>query len=72
MADPLDMVAMDDIAIITNRRIEPRVATVGAINSVLDRYFGTEEVITVAEQYTKERELQQQVAEEARSRRKWS
>jgi type IV pilus assembly protein PilB len=65
MADPLDMVAMDDIAIITNRRIEPRVATVGAINSVLDRYFGTEEVMTVAEQYTKERELQQQVAEEA-------
>jgi type IV pilus assembly protein PilB len=34
MADPLDMVAMDDIAIITNRRIEPRVATAAAINSV--------------------------------------
>lgn len=55
MADPLDMVAQDDIAIITNRRIEPRVATVGAINSVLDRYFGNEEAMTAAEQYTRAR-----------------
>jgi type IV pilus assembly protein PilB len=65
MADPLDMVAQDDIAIITNRRIEPRVATVGAINSVLDRYFGNEEAMTAAEQYTKEREQQLQLLEEA-------
>ncbi len=65
MADPLDMVAMDDIAIITNRRIEPRIATAAAVNSVLDRYFGNEEVMTVAEQYTKEREQQMQSAEEA-------
>ncbi|MEL4106317.1 ATPase, T2SS/T4P/T4SS family [Oscillospiraceae bacterium WX1] len=65
MADPLDMIAQDDIAIITNRRIEPRVATVGAINSVLDRYFGNEEAMTAAEQYTKEREHQQQALEEA-------
>jgi type IV pilus assembly protein PilB len=65
MADPLDMVAQDDIAIITNRRIEPRVATVGAINSVLDRYFGNEEAMTAAEQYTKEREQQLQSMEEA-------
>ena len=64
MADPLDMVAQDDIAIITNRRIEPRVATVGAINSVLDRYFGNEEAMTAAEQYTKEREQQLQLLEE--------
>ena len=65
MADPLDMVAMDDIAIITNCRIEPRVAPVGAINSVLDRYFGNEEVMTVAEQYTKEREQHLHSMEEA-------
>jgi type IV pilus assembly protein PilB len=64
MADPLDMVAQDDIAIITNRRIEPRVATVGAINSVLDRYFGNEEAMTAAEQYTKEREQQLQLLED--------
>lgn len=64
VADPLDMVAQDDIAIITGRRIELRVATVGAINSVLDRYFGAEEARTAAEQYTKEREQQLQSQEE--------
>lgn len=64
MADPLDMVAQDDIAIITNLRVEPRVATASAINSVLDRYFGTEEAMSAAEQYTKGREQQQIIMEE--------
>ena len=65
MADPLDMLAQDDIAIVTNLRIEPRVATASGINGVLDRYFGTEEVMSAAEQYTKEREQQLQLLEEA-------
>ncbi|MEA4934274.1 MAG: ATPase, T2SS/T4P/T4SS family, partial [Lawsonibacter sp.] len=60
MSDPMDMVAQDDISIITNCVIEPRIATVGEINSVLDRYFGTGEAMSAAEQYTKEREIQQQ------------
>ena len=64
MADPLDMVAQDDIAIITNLRIEPRVATAGGINSILDKYFGKEEAMSAAEQYTKEREQQLQMLEE--------
>lgn len=67
MADPLDMMAQDDIAIISNLRIEPRVATASSINAVLDRYFGTAEVMSAAEQYTKERELQLQQFEEAAS-----
>jgi type IV pilus assembly protein PilB len=58
MADPLDMVAQDDIAIITGHMIEPRIASYGAINSVLDRFFGTTEAMSAAEQYSKERELQ--------------
>ncbi|HWP80558.1 MAG TPA: ATPase, T2SS/T4P/T4SS family [Candidatus Acidoferrum sp.] len=65
MADPLDMMAQDDIAIVTNLRIEPRVAAASSINAVLDRYFGTEEVMSAAEQYTKEREQQLQLLEEA-------
>lgn len=65
MADPLDMMAQDDIAIITNLRVEPRVATASGINVVLDRYFGTAEVMSAAEQYTKEREQQLQQLEEA-------
>lgn len=60
MSDPLDMVAQDDIAIITNCVVEPRVSTASAINSALDRYFGTGEVMSVAERYSKERGLQRQ------------
>jgi type IV pilus assembly protein PilB len=58
MADPLDMVAQDDIAMITNCIIEPRIASYGAINSVLDRFFGSTEAMSAAEQYSKEREIQ--------------
>ncbi len=63
MADPLDMVAQDDISIITNCLIEPLVSTHSAINSVLDRYFGTDEAMSAAEQYAKEREQQLQQLE---------
>jgi len=58
MADPLDMVAQNEIEIITNCIIEPRITTYGAINSVLDRFFGSTEAMSAAEQYSKERELQ--------------
>jgi type IV pilus assembly protein PilB len=58
MADPLDMVAQDDISIITNCVVEPRVATYSAINAALDRYFGTDETMSAAEQYAKTRETQ--------------
>lgn len=61
MSDPLDMVAQDDISIITNCMIEPQIATASAINKVLDRYFGSGEAQSAAEQYAKERE--QQLAE---------
>ena len=59
MADPLDIVAQDDVSIITNCLVEPLVTTHRAINSVLDRYFGTDEAMSAAEQYAKERESQQ-------------
>lgn len=65
MADPLDMLAQDDIAIVTNCRIDPRIATASEINLVLDKYFGTEEAMSAAERYTKEREQQSSAAEEA-------
>ena len=56
MSDPLDMVAQDDISIITNCTIEPRISTSGAINAVLDKYFGTDEAMSAAEQYSREKE----------------
>ncbi len=56
MSDPLDMVAQDDISIITNCTIEPRISTSSAINAVLDKYFGTDEAMSAAEQYSREKE----------------
>lgn len=63
MSDPLDMAAQDDIAIITNCIIEPRVSTATAINAALDRYFGTDEVMNAAEKYSKEKADKDQAQE---------
>jgi len=57
MSDPLDMVAQDDISIITNCFIEPRISTSREINAVLDRYFGTDETMSAAEKFTKEKAI---------------
>ena len=65
MADPLDMVAMDDISIITGCMVEPRVSTARDINAVLDRYFGSGEAMSAAEKYAKEKSKEQQAAAEA-------
>ncbi len=70
MSDPLDMVAQDDISIITNCFIEPRISTAREINAVLDRYFGSDETLSAAEKFSKERatkdhELMPAAADEA-------
>ncbi|HEX3076182.1 MAG TPA: ATPase, T2SS/T4P/T4SS family [Lachnospiraceae bacterium] len=58
MADPLDIVAIDDISIITSFQIEPVVATPKDVASAIDRYYGNVEAMKVAERYTKERQEQ--------------
>jgi type IV pilus assembly protein PilB len=65
MADPLDINAQDDIAIITNRRIETKIATESEIQATLDRYFGSDEAMSAAEQYAKEKESQNAALAEA-------
>lgn len=55
MADPLDMNAMDDISIITGCQIEPLIATPRSVMVAIDRIFGSSEVNTALEEYTKER-----------------
>ncbi|MFI3237943.1 MAG: ATPase, T2SS/T4P/T4SS family [Lachnospiraceae bacterium] len=56
MSNPLDIAAQDDIAMISNCEIEPRIATVSEINTVLDKYFGSSEAMSAAQQYARERE----------------
>ncbi|MCR5151013.1 MAG: Flp pilus assembly complex ATPase component TadA [Clostridiales bacterium] len=56
MADPLDMVAIDDISMITGCQIERRICSIGEINGLIDKYFGSDEAMSAAEAYAKERE----------------
>lgn len=64
MADPLDIVAMDDISILTNLQIEPVIATPSEIAATIDRYYGSAEARAVAAKYSQEREQFQAEDEE--------
>lgn len=55
-SDPMNMTALDDLALLSGKDIEPYVATATDILANIDRYYGSEEVQNVAEQYAKERE----------------
>lgn len=55
MSDPLDIIAIDDLSIITNMQIEPMVATTSDIYFAIERYYGNEQAIKMAETYSKER-----------------
>lgn len=64
MVDPLDIIAIDDLSIITNLKIEPVVSTPKEIAIIIDKYYGNAEVKAVAERYTKEKEIQNREKEE--------
>ena len=56
MSDPLDIVAVDDLAIVTNYQIEAVVSTKTEIMTAIEKYYGNAEAMAVAERYSKERE----------------
>jgi type IV pilus assembly protein PilB len=58
MADPLDLIAIDDLAIFTNMQIEPMVASMEDIQFGIERYYGNEQVAKMADAYSKERKEQ--------------
>lgn len=64
MADPLNINAIDDLAIITNLKIAPVVATPKEIATAIDKYYGNAEVKAVAERYTREKEMETEEIEE--------
>ena len=71
MADPMDMVALDDFSIITNLQAEPAVATARDILLTLDKYYGDTEAMKAAQEYARERKEREQKnaeAEEATSK----
>lgn len=56
MADPMDIVAIDDISIITNLQVDPVLSTKSQINYQIDKMYGATKAMAAAEQYKKERE----------------
>lgn len=63
MADPVDLIAIDDVSLITGFAVDTRIATTRDIKLTLDRYYGKEEVMSAVEKYNKEREEQLQLLE---------
>lgn len=59
MADPMDLDAIDDLSIITGRRIEAVIAMPTEISATIDRYYGNAEAKAVADSYSKEKEKQE-------------
>lgn len=60
MADPMDMVALDDFSIVTNLQAEPAVATARDILLTLDKYYGDTEAMKAAQEYARERKEREQ------------
>jgi type IV pilus assembly protein PilB len=65
MSNPLDYMAIDDIAIVTNFQVEPAVATSQDIAAAIDKYYGNIEALKVAQRYTLERDSLIQVDRQA-------
>lgn len=63
MADPTDINAIDDIAIITGYQIEPLVSTPRAVMLAFDRFYGSDEMQERLEEYAKEKFLNTEVDE---------
>ncbi|MBP9996649.1 MAG: Flp pilus assembly complex ATPase component TadA [Lachnospiraceae bacterium] len=59
MSDPMDMAALDDIAIVTNMTVEPVVATPKAVAMAIDRFYGQSELASQLDEYTKGKEQEE-------------
>ena len=60
MSDPLDIIAIDDLQVITGMQVSPVIATSSEIMSAVDKYYGNAETQAVADLYNQERGLQEE------------
>ena len=58
MADPMDIITIDDISIITNLQVDPVLSTKAQINMMLDKLFGATQAMKAAEQYKRPHRIQ--------------
>ena len=64
MADPMDLVAIDDISISSNLQVEPVLAFEDDIQECIGKYYGSAQAMQAAEAYRLERESDQLTQEE--------
>lgn len=60
MSDPMDVVAIDDVSIITNMQILPVLATSYQIAVQISKHFGAKQAMEVAERYRREQERERE------------
>lgn len=56
MADPVDIMAMDDIGLVTNLQVEPMLASEEGIRNAIDKYYGSAQAMEAAEAYRQEQQ----------------
>lgn len=56
MADPMDIMAMDDIGLVTNLQVEPMLASEEGIKNAIDKYYGSAQAMEAAEAYRREQQ----------------
>jgi type IV pilus assembly protein PilB len=54
MADPMDIIAIDDIGLVTNLQVEPMLASEESIRAAIDKYYGSAQAMEAAELYRQE------------------
>ena len=54
MENPMDILAMDDIEIITNMTVQPFLANASDINTVIDKYYGHDKTKQIEEEFKRE------------------
>ena len=56
MADPMDIMAMVDIGLVTNLQVEPMLASEEGIKNAIDKYYGSAQAMEAAEAYRQEQQ----------------
>lgn len=69
MADPMNIVAMDDINIITGKQVIPYLANATDIKAFLDKKYGKQQAQNIAELYKKEQVALKRETEEEKARK---
>ncbi len=68
MADPQDLIAMDDVGLITNKQIMPVLANLSDINQQLDKFFGKTAAKAMAEKFKSQQTVVEESKEDAQRR----